>query len=269
LMPYTPLQVSSFYTDFLQDVPQEIALAIVPTGRQEDKRYMYYQTLHERRMTGGVVSRAEADTFDFVHSHNLLRAGAVDLPPTAMPRDISNQLASLAELNIGFFIIDKTLLYSNKTAEHWRLALPLIPAFEDELLLVYRTTPEEGRDYQIKWRFEETVALINAQVTHTAENEENTALITLGWVLLSEVGPGLVYEVTFSDSRGTLMDTVQEEFLLALPVNGASAGDIFVTQDMITFQAPMEEFSTFVTVYSQGSKRLPDALFEVEMSTGY
>jgi hypothetical protein len=56
--PHTPATVSTFYTDYLENVPNNVALAIVPTGRQEDKRYMYYQTLHEHPMTGGVNSRA-------------------------------------------------------------------------------------------------------------------------------------------------------------------------------------------------------------------
>lgn len=135
--PSTPATVSTFYTDYLDDVPRDVALATLPTGRQKDKRYMYYQTIHEHPTTGGVISRAGEDVFAFINENSLLRAGAIDLDPVPFPEDPAASLQMLADVNIGFLIIDKTLV---NDAELWRKnLLPANPVFEDDLLLVYAT----------------------------------------------------------------------------------------------------------------------------------
>ena len=137
--PYTPATVSTFYTDFLDDVPQDVAIAIVPTGRQKDKRYMYYQTLHEHPMTNGVISRAGDDVFAFIHHNPLLRFGEADLDPVPFPENPEHALMELNEANVGFLVIDKALI-SDNDVELWRNGLlPRNPIFEDELLLVYST----------------------------------------------------------------------------------------------------------------------------------
>jgi hypothetical protein len=134
--PSTPATVSAFYSDYLDQVPQDVVLAIVPTGRQEDKRYMYYQTIHEHPMTGGVISRVWDDVFAFIEENPLLRFGAVDMEPVPFPDDPEAALQQLAEANIGYLIIDKRLI---DDVEIWRGRLPTSPIFEDQLLLVYRT----------------------------------------------------------------------------------------------------------------------------------
>jgi hypothetical protein len=134
--PSTPATVSTFYTDYLDHVPRDVALAIVPTGRQADKRYLYYQTLHEHPMTGGHISRAGEDVYAFINSNPLLRFGAVDMEPVPVPGDPVAALQQLAEANVGYFIIDKTL---TEDLDVWRVNLPLAPVFEDDFLLVYST----------------------------------------------------------------------------------------------------------------------------------
>ncbi len=134
--PLRPNRVSTFYTEYLKGIPDDIALAIIPTGRQEDKRNIYYQTFHEHPITNGVISRAGEDVFRFIKKNPLLRAGAVDLEPVPLPENPQAALTELAEANIGYLIIDKTL---TKDEEVWREYLPIMPVFEDEFLLVYST----------------------------------------------------------------------------------------------------------------------------------
>jgi hypothetical protein len=132
----TPVQVSTFYSQYLDSVPNHIALAILPTGRQVDKLQLYYQTIHEHKMTGGVVSRSSSTMFDFINNNPLLRAGAVDLEPVPLPEDVISALKDLADHHVGYLVLDKTLL---DDIEAWRAKIPLEPIFEDELLLVYST----------------------------------------------------------------------------------------------------------------------------------
>lgn len=146
----TPNLVSDFYTEFLADVPDEVAIAIVPTGRQQDKRYMYYQTIHEHPMTNGVISRADQSVFQFILNNPLLRTGAVDYTAVSFPNDQAEEaLEELAQANVGFLIIDKALLTeaydegnSLLSVEDWRAGMPAAPIYEDEFLLVFATAPE-------------------------------------------------------------------------------------------------------------------------------
>ena len=137
-IPHTPLNVSPFYSEYLETVPDDVALATVPFGRQEDKRYLYYQTLHGHKITGGVISRAEPKTFSFILKNPILRAGAADLEPAPIPSRPLPYLKDLAEANIGYLVIDKTLI---DDVEAWRRAIPTSPAYEDDLVLVYETEP--------------------------------------------------------------------------------------------------------------------------------
>ena len=89
-------------------------------------------------MTGGVISRASEATFAFIYNNPLLRAGAVDLPPEPIPEDVRPHLQALAENNIAYLILDKTMM----DVEPWRAAFPFPPVYEDDLLLVYETEPE-------------------------------------------------------------------------------------------------------------------------------
>lgn len=136
--PLTRPQVSPFYTEVLAQEPPEVAVAILPTGRQQDKKYMYYQTLHGHKMVGGVISRASEATFAFIYNNPLLRAGAVDLLPAPIPEDVRPHLQALADYNIAYLILDKTMM----DVEPWRAAFPFPPVYEDDLLLVYETNPE-------------------------------------------------------------------------------------------------------------------------------
>lgn len=134
--PSTPAIVSDFYNDYLDDVPDDVALAILPIGRQDDKRYLFYQTIHQHPITGGVISRAEADTFDFMVNNPVLRAGMVDLDPVPIPDNFEESFQQLAEINVGYLIIDKTLI---RNLRSWQQAIPFDPIYEDDLLLVYET----------------------------------------------------------------------------------------------------------------------------------
>lgn len=142
--PHTATKVSPFYTRYLDRVPDNVVLAILPTGRQEDKRYLYYQTLHEHPITGGVISRASPETFGFIYSNPLLRAGVVTSRPLPIPRDVQTHIQALADAGVGYLIFDKTLL-ERQEVEAWREAIPLEPVYEDSLVLAYKIGTERQR----------------------------------------------------------------------------------------------------------------------------
>jgi hypothetical protein len=137
LFPSTPIHVSKFYTEFLDEAPDDVILAVLPNGRQEGKRHLYYQTIHERKITGGVVSRADDIVLSFIRGNELLRAADADLDSVEIPEDVMTPLSALAERGITYLVLDKELM----DVEPWRAVIPMMPLFEDRWVLVYSTTP--------------------------------------------------------------------------------------------------------------------------------
>ncbi len=148
--PHSPARLSPFYTEYLAAVPDDVPLATIPVDRQVDKYYLFYQTYHQHPITGGVVSRAEADTFDFIEDNPLLAAGRLQGggPMPARPV-IQAALQQLVEQGIGFLVISKTPVpldpegYRDFDAALWRRAIPLSPVYEDEHLIAYDLRPLE------------------------------------------------------------------------------------------------------------------------------
>jgi len=142
--PTTIPQVSPFYTGYLKDIPDDVVIAVVPTGRQEDKHYLYYQTIHAHKMTNGFIARHSKDVFSFIEGNAILRAGAVDLPPVFLPKDTAPALQELALANVYYLIIDKMLMEEIEylQMQDWVNAFPFPPFYEDDLIIVYDTRSE-------------------------------------------------------------------------------------------------------------------------------
>ncbi len=131
--PNTPATISPFYTDFLQAMPDDMALATVPYGRQGDKSYLYYQTIHGHPITGGHISRADEPT-KLIENNDILRAGMVSMEPVPLPDDWETPLQELADAGIGYLVLDKILLAE---IEAWQVQIPLDPVYEDNFVAVY------------------------------------------------------------------------------------------------------------------------------------
>lgn len=139
-LPHRPLIVSPFYTEYLDTVPDDVALAILPTGRQQDKLYMYFQTLHGHRMTNGVVSRHDPEAFSFIRNNALLRAGAVNRPADPLPEDAAPALRELAQAGVGYLVLDKSYFEQQELdIRSWRQRISVDPVFEDDLVVVFAT----------------------------------------------------------------------------------------------------------------------------------
>jgi hypothetical protein len=137
--PQVGVQVSPFYTEFLADVPDDVALATLPTGRAAGKLHLYYQTLHNHPITNGHVSRESDEVFTFIRNNTILRAGMDDWPAVPFPADVDTPLQELAEAGVGYLVIDKKLMKEDRV-EQWRAMLMQREAvYEDEWVLVYST----------------------------------------------------------------------------------------------------------------------------------
>lgn len=133
--PSTNPEVSEFYSSYLASVPDRVALAILPSGRQAGKGHMYLQTIHEHPIVDGTISRPAVDTFDFINRNELLYSTLMDTGDMTPPETLCTSLAELADRGVGFVIIEKHAFEPMQ----WREAFMVEPVFEDDLLMAYDT----------------------------------------------------------------------------------------------------------------------------------
>lgn len=132
-------EVPAFYKDCLPSISDMSAVAILPSGRQIDKLHMYYQTIHGRKMTGGMVARSNDRILEFIESNPLLLAGSDYHKSTPIPADLSPSLDALAFNGVGYLIIEKQFI----DVKPWRNAMAWEPAYEDNEVLVYDLVASE------------------------------------------------------------------------------------------------------------------------------
>lgn len=134
-----PLPSSPFFAQLAQE-EGNFAVADFPMGRKQAKYYLFYQTIHGKKMVDGVVSRTPDDAYAFVDASPLLGALRALTAP-APDLDIKEQFAILAAQDIRYIILHKHLLEPGEL-ENWQKWLSNFPApfYEDEWLIVYRTT---------------------------------------------------------------------------------------------------------------------------------
>ena len=136
--PVTQIEVSSFYTDYLESVPDEVALAVVPANRSIGKTYMYLQTYHQHPITGGAVSRRDEKIFAYQQNNPLLSAALAEGDIQAVQENSVLGLSELAAAGVGYIVIHKGYLDEAELLV-WRSTLGDQPIFEDEGLIVYTT----------------------------------------------------------------------------------------------------------------------------------
>ncbi len=135
-MQYFPVEISPFYTEYLDEVDDDVILTQLPSNRQFDKFYLFLQTIHGRKITNGVISRAEVDTFTFIENNAILALRQTPEETPLPPENLNEALSELANINVGFIIFEKAFMDS-ELIDAWRSAMPATPIFEDEYLFVY------------------------------------------------------------------------------------------------------------------------------------
>ena len=197
--PHVDPVVSPFYLQLAQE-PGDFAIAPIPSTRQTAKYYMYYQTLHGKKIIGGHVSRTPPEALAFMQGHDLIWSvctlGSIDSEIT----DISRQFDQLAEVDIRYLVLHKDRVSPN-LAEQWRGFLPLIPAYEDEFLLAYRTDLELGRDYAFAHELAPAFGILRAHAN--AKVHQGTFLgLEIVWGAAEPPGRDLQVQVEFVDQSG-------------------------------------------------------------------
>ncbi|MBN1811897.1 MAG: hypothetical protein JXA14_08690, partial [Anaerolineae bacterium] len=141
--------VPDFYYSLAKE-PGDFAIMGMPGKRHFTENYMFYQTVHERPLLGGHVSRLPPEALDFASSVPLIAGmyeeAAID---TGLP-DVSHQLSLLADAGFRYIIIHKEFTNEQKM-DAWRDWLVVQPRYEDEEVVVYSTAPVVGEDVSLEY----------------------------------------------------------------------------------------------------------------------
>jgi hypothetical protein len=195
--------VSPFYEQLAME-SGDFAIAALPATRQTTKYYMYYQTLHGKKIVGGHVSRTPRGATRFMEEHDLIwsvcTTGSIDPGIT----DISRQFERLADTGIRYLILHKDQV-GPALVEQWKVALPLIPAYEDEYLIAYHTDLELGRDYSFTHTLTPTLGVLRASVSPSEEVRQGTFVgLEIIWGIVESPRHDLAVQVEFADQAGNV-----------------------------------------------------------------
>ncbi len=183
--------IEPLHSAFARQLAEEqgdFAVADFPMGRQVDKRYMFYQTIHEKKIVGGFVSRAPDDTYAFVSGDPLLGpllAGRAPDPAV----DTRRQLTGLAAHGIRYITLHKDVL-DDAEREAWRGRLGGFPTpfYEDSRVVAYRTLPRIQADdlplgdrHRLDVRIGDHIELLGYRLDVDDLSAGGTVNVTLFW----------------------------------------------------------------------------------------
>ncbi|HTP06608.1 MAG TPA: hypothetical protein VMP08_00040 [Anaerolineae bacterium] len=132
-----PLPISPFQAQLARD-PDNYAVLDIPLDRSDTKRYLYYQTQHEKPTVQGRVARVPPEAYALFEQIPLLTAWN-DSIGAKRPPDLGAQLKLLADQNVRYIILHKDVAPPDAITS-LRNYFTLPPAFEDDQIAVYSTT---------------------------------------------------------------------------------------------------------------------------------
>jgi hypothetical protein len=161
LVPYRAERpkVPAWYHQLAQE-PGRFAVLDLPIGPQfYDKRYMFYQTTHGKPLVGGRVSRLPREAFAFLDTTPFLKRLRLDNVMDPALADVTHQLRVLSEAGVRYVVLHKRFGQPGQLVA-WQDWLTFKPLHEDADLIVYRTEPRLGRDFDLAHEMTDEVGLI-------------------------------------------------------------------------------------------------------------
>jgi len=195
--------VSPFYEQLALE-PGDFAIAPLPSSRQRTKYHMYYQTIHGKKILGGVVSRTPREATRFMEEHELIWSLCTTRAVDPEITDLSRQFERLAEVDIRYLVLHKDRATPD-LVEQWREALPLTPAYEDKYLIAYHTGLEKERDYSFAYVLTPALGLLRVHVSPADEVLQGTFMgLEIYWGAAEPPGRDLAVQVAFVDQAGNV-----------------------------------------------------------------
>jgi hypothetical protein len=196
-VPYPTVDPSTpAWFDRLANEPGRFAILDLPTySRIYDKQYMFYQITHGKPLVEGHVARTPREALTFIDTVPFLSYAREHQALDSTLTDVSRELNQLAEADVRYVVLHKEPMQPDQLAA-WRDWLTIDPCHEDEDLIVYRTDPQLGRDFQMPHIFADGIGSI--ETTAAPSETTQAGLIEVHAVWGSASAPGSDYDACVS-----------------------------------------------------------------------
>ena len=191
-----PLPTSPFQEQLAQD-PENYAVLDIPLDRSDTKRYLYYQTQHQKSTVQGRVARVPAEAYALFEQIPLLTAWAKSMG-AKRPPDVGAQLRQLAERNVRYIILHKDLTQPEAITS-LRNYFTLPPVYEDDQIAVYSTTLAAQPAPMIG----NGLGLINSWVG--IEGLDKPIRARVRWTTTQPIGRDYDYRLELIDEQGAVV----------------------------------------------------------------
>jgi hypothetical protein len=223
-VPTVPLPDSAFYQR-LKEEQGEFAVADFPIQYARDKYYLTVQTLHNRPMVGGHVSRPPVGTYDFIERVPLLVIAQERAPGYGELADVTRQLKPLAEVGVRYAIIHKDRT-TEERIEGWRQWFGFRPVYEDDLVLAYRTEPKYGRDFDFLGYVGDGIGIVAAALSPPEVSAGDVVKLEVVWGTAQEPQQDWQARVWLLSERGERVDIAEFEPFEGWPTSEWGAGEV-------------------------------------------
>jgi hypothetical protein len=170
----------SQFNERLSTETGDFAVLNLPISALDSKRYMFAQITHQHPILQGKTPRFPQGTFDYLNNQPWLKAlrESSTMPPSHT--DVSRQLASLAQDGVRYVILHKDASQPLRLHQ-WRHYFLIPPLFEDGLILVYATTPLEGKDFTLTDELAPGIGPVQVITPTNCLSPGRTLQVDIGW----------------------------------------------------------------------------------------
>jgi hypothetical protein len=225
-----PLPTSPFQARLAQD-PENYAVLDIPLDRSDTKRYLYYQTQHQKATVQGRVARVPAEAYALFEQIPLLKAWAKSIG-AARPLDAGAQLQRLADHNVRYIILHKDLTQP-EVITSLRNYFTLPPAYEDDQIAVYSTTLAA----QPAQRITDGIGVVNSWVG--VEGPDKPIRVRVRWTATrsASIGHDVDYRLELIDEKGAAV--ISQTDRLEPASSSWQPGTIVIGDYQLTPTAPL------------------------------
>ena len=175
-----PVRLSPFIKRTLGQDSKDYAIFDLPVGRAYSRYYMLQQIFHGKRIVGGTASRPSADAYAFTLGDplwaHLLEHEDIDTDL----KDVSRHLAYLSRKDIEYIILHRRSIPGDRL-RRWRDYFIIDPVYEDESIVVYDTSPQAGRNFELTYELGQGIGLIQTLVTPTEISQGEGLKVHIDW----------------------------------------------------------------------------------------
>ncbi len=144
------------------------------------KVFMHYQMTHGKALVGGHVSRLSRDAYEFIEDSPILSSLRKDNSFGAANTDVSHQLNTLSDAGIRYIVLHKQY-ESDSKIEEWKDWLTVDPYYQDDDLIVYRTNPIYGQDFDFVYQLTDDIGLVAVNYWPNQVNQAEQVGLILRW----------------------------------------------------------------------------------------